>query len=86
MACHACGAYFHQLAQHAARTHDLTGGFFDPPPNYAAEAAASGAYGEKVTDPEEVAPAIRRGLDAVTREGIPALLDVWLPKLVTGER
>ncbi|MBV9897926.1 MAG: hypothetical protein JO020_27540, partial [Chloroflexi bacterium] len=45
---------------------------------------ASGAYGEKVTDPEQVGPAIQRGLQAV-REGSPAVLDMWLPKHVTGE-
>jgi acetolactate synthase-1/2/3 large subunit len=70
---------------YAARNTDLTGGWFDPPPNYAAEAAASGAYGEKVTDPNELGAAIRRGLDAISREGVPALLDVWLPKHITNE-
>jgi len=69
---------------YAARNMDLTGGWFDPCPNYSAEAAGSGAFGEKVTDPDEVAPAIRRGLKAV-QEGVPAVLDIWLPKLVTGE-
>jgi acetolactate synthase-1/2/3 large subunit len=69
---------------YAARLQDVTGGWFDPCPNYSGEAAASGAYGEKVTDPEQVAPAIQRGLQAV-REGAPAVLDMWLPKHVTGE-
>lgn len=69
---------------YAARMQDVTGGWFDPCPNYAGEAAASGAYGEMVTDPDEVAPAIKRGLQAV-REGAPAVLDMWLPKHVTGE-
>jgi hypothetical protein len=70
---------------YAAQTGDFTGGFFDPPPNYSGEAAASGCYGEKVTDPNEVGPAIRRALDAMDRQGVPAVLDMWLPKLVTGE-
>ncbi|MBV9120503.1 MAG: thiamine pyrophosphate-requiring protein [Chloroflexi bacterium] len=70
---------------YAAQSMDLTGGWFDPPPQYAAEAAASGAYGEKVTDPIDLPNAIRRGLDAIQRDGVPALLDVWLPKLVTDE-
>jgi acetolactate synthase-1/2/3 large subunit len=70
---------------YAAKNTDLTGGWFDPPPNYSGEAAASGAYGEKVTDPNELGAAIRCGLDAVQRDGVPALLDVWLPKLVTNE-
>jgi acetolactate synthase-1/2/3 large subunit len=69
---------------HAAKNQDLTGGWFDPCPNYSGEAAASGAYGEKVTDPEQVGPAIQRGLQAV-REGAPAVLDMWMPKHVTGE-
>jgi hypothetical protein len=69
---------------YAAKAQDVTGGWFDPCPNYSGEAAASGAYGEKVTDPAEVGPAIQRGLKAV-REGAPAVLDMWMPKHVTGE-
>jgi acetolactate synthase-1/2/3 large subunit len=69
---------------YAARLQDVTGGWFDPCPNYSGEAAASGAYGEKVTDPDEVGPAIKRGLQAVC-DGTPAVLDMWLPKHVTGE-
>jgi thiamine pyrophosphate-dependent acetolactate synthase large subunit-like protein len=69
---------------YAARTQDVTGGWFDPCPNYSGEAAASGAYGEKVTDPDQVGPAIQRGLKAVS-EGSPAVLDMWMPKHVTGE-
>jgi acetolactate synthase-1/2/3 large subunit len=69
---------------YAAREQDLTGGWFDPCPNYSGEAAASGAYGEKVTDPDEVGPAIRRALDAIARDRVPAVLDMWMPKLVTG--
>jgi hypothetical protein len=38
-----------------------------------------------VTEPNEVGPAIRRALDAMDRQGVPAVLDMWLPKLVTGE-
>ncbi|GIW07725.1 MAG: acetolactate synthase [Dehalococcoidia bacterium] len=67
------------------RTGDYSGGFFDPPPNYSAEAQAAGCFGEKVRHPEEVAPAIQRALDAVDKEGIPAVIDVWLPKHITGE-
>jgi acetolactate synthase I/II/III large subunit len=70
---------------YAARERDFTGGWFDPCPNYSGEAAASGAYGEKVTDPKEVGPAIRRALDAIARDRVPAVLDMWMPKLVTGE-
>ena len=70
---------------YAAKERDLTGGWFDPCPNYSGEAAASGAYGEKVTNPDEVAPAIRRALTAMERDRVPAVLDMWMPKLVTGE-
>src|SRR5439155_2427416 len=34
---------------YAAKLQDVTGGWFDPCPNYSGEAAASGAYGDKVT-------------------------------------
>jgi acetolactate synthase I/II/III large subunit len=69
---------------YAAKAQDMTGGWFDPCPNYSGEAAASGAYGEKVSDPAEVGPAIQRGLQAVA-EGSPAVLDMWMPKHITGE-
>jgi acetolactate synthase-1/2/3 large subunit len=70
---------------YAARSGNLNGGWFDPTPNFAAEASASGVYAEKVSRPEDVVPALQRGLDSVTRQGCPALIEFWLPKLVTGE-
>ncbi len=66
---------------YAAKQRDFTGGWFDPCPNYSGEAAASGAYGEKVTDPNEVGPAMRRALAAMERDRVPAVLDMWMPKL-----
>ncbi len=69
---------------YSVRSGDFTGGVFDPAPQYAAEAAASGHFGEKVTDPEELPAAIERGLKA-TEEGSPGVLEVWLPKHITGE-
>ena len=69
----------------AAKNTNLTGGWFDPPPNFSGEAAASGCFGEKVTDPADLGSAIRRGLNAVEQDGVPAVLDVWLPKHVTNE-
>ena len=42
---------------------------------YAEVARGLGAYGEKVTDPSEIAPAIQRAL-AANREGQPALLEM----------
>src|SRR5579875_3130134 len=42
--------------------------------DYAALARALGAYGERVTTPEEIVPAIKRGI-AETKAGRPALLE-----------
>ncbi len=42
--------------------------------DYAAMARAFGGYGERVTDPGEIAAAIRRGI-AATKSGTPALLE-----------
>ena len=70
---------------YAVKARDFTGGWFDPTPEFAKEAAASGHYGEKVTETAEVGPALRRGLAAVEKEGTPAVLEFWLPKHITGE-
>jgi acetolactate synthase I/II/III large subunit len=60
----------------------LEGGYFgDPPIDFAKEAEAAGAYGENVRDPAEVGPALRRGL-AQIRNGTPAVISVWLPRLL----
>jgi acetolactate synthase-1/2/3 large subunit len=42
--------------------------------DYAAMARAFGAYGERITEPAEIVPAIRRGI-AATERGEPALLE-----------
>ena len=42
--------------------------------DYAAFARALGGYGERVTEPDEIVPAIRRGIEQ-TRNGVPALLE-----------
>jgi len=42
--------------------------------DYAAMARAFGGYGERVTDPADIVPAIRRGIEQ-TRAGKPALLE-----------
>jgi acetolactate synthase-1/2/3 large subunit len=42
--------------------------------DYAAMARAFGGYGERVTDPDEIIPAIRRGIEQ-TENGVPALLE-----------
>jgi acetolactate synthase-1/2/3 large subunit len=50
--------------------------------DYAAMARAFGAYGERVTAPAEIVPAIRRGIEA-TRNGQPALLEFITAKETT---
>jgi acetolactate synthase-1/2/3 large subunit len=57
------------------------GGLFDPPPDFAKMAEAANSYGETVREPEEVGPALRRGLEQV-RNGTPAVVAVMLPTLV----
>ena len=49
--------------------------------NYADFARALGGYGERVTEPEQIVPAIRRGIEK-TREGTPALLEFITEKAV----
>ena len=56
------------------------GGLFDPPPDFAKLAEAANGYGESVTNPAEVGPALRRGL-AEVRNGSPAIVAVQLPTL-----
>jgi thiamine pyrophosphate-dependent acetolactate synthase large subunit-like protein len=53
--------------------------------DYAAMARAFGGYGERVTDPEEIVPAIRRGIEQ-TRKGIPALLEFITAKEIALSR
>jgi acetolactate synthase-1/2/3 large subunit len=42
--------------------------------NYADFATALGGYGERITDPSEIIPAIKRGIEK-NREGTPVLLE-----------
>ena len=49
--------------------------------NYADMAKAFGGYGERVTDPAEIIPAIKRGIEQ-TRNGVPALLEFITSKEV----
>jgi thiamine pyrophosphate-dependent acetolactate synthase large subunit-like protein len=42
--------------------------------DYAAMARAFGGYGERITQPEDIVPAIKRGI-AKTKEGVPVLLE-----------
>ena len=49
--------------------------------DYAAMARSFGGYGERVTDPAEIIPAIQRGI-AQTEAGVPALLEFITDKEV----
>ena len=65
----------------AVQAGNYEGGLFDPPPDFAKLAEAANGYGETVSEPEQVGPALRRGLKEV-RNGSPAVIAVWLPTLV----
>jgi thiamine pyrophosphate-dependent acetolactate synthase large subunit-like protein len=53
--------------------------------DYAAMARAFGGYGERVTEPREIVPAIRRGIEK-TREGVPVLLEFITSKEIQRSR
>jgi len=53
--------------------------------DYAAFARAMGAYGERVTSPEEIVPAILRGIEK-TKAGIPVLLEFITAKEIQRSR
>ena len=50
--------------------------------DYAAMARAFGGYGERVTKPEEIIPAIKRGIEQ-TKKGVPVLLEFITSKEVS---
>ena len=50
--------------------------------DYAAMARAFGGYGERVTDPAEIVPAIKRGIEQ-TKQGVPVLLEFITSKEVS---
>jgi len=63
----ACELRFMPVAADKYRSTDISG-------NYADMARAFGGYGERVTQPADIIPAIRRGIQK-TEDGIPALLE-----------
>jgi acetolactate synthase I/II/III large subunit len=66
---------------HASRANEI-GVTFDPPPDYAAIAVASGAgFGRRVERASELDAALDAALHCVREEGRAAVLDVWLPHL-----
>ncbi len=56
-----------KVATEKYRSTDISG-------NYAALAQALGGYGERVTEPSQIVPAIRRAV-RTTQDGTPALLE-----------
>lgn len=56
-----------KVATEKYRSTDISG-------NYADMAKAFGGYGERITDPKEIVPALKRGIEA-TQKGQPALLE-----------
>ena len=64
-----------QVATEKYRSTDISG-------DYADMAKAFGGYGERVTDPAEIVPAIRRGIEA-TESGTPALLEFITEKEIS---
>ena len=64
-----------RVAQEKYGSTDISG-------NYADMAKAFGGYGERVTDPNDIAAAFRRGINA-TKEGQPALLEFITDKEIT---
>ncbi|HZD16748.1 MAG TPA: thiamine pyrophosphate-dependent enzyme, partial [Actinomycetota bacterium] len=70
----------------AVSMNDYSGGTFDPPPDFAAQAEAAGGFGAKVTEPGELVEILKKARLAVERDGRPAVVDVWLPPLVPPAR
>ena len=67
-----------KVATEKYRSTDISG-------NYAEFAKALGGYGERITEPRDIIPAIKRGI-AKTREGVPALLEFITEKAVDVSR
>ena len=65
----------------AVRTENYEGGIFDPPPDFAKLAEAANCFGTTVSEPDQVAPALKLALEQV-RKGTPALVAAYLPTLV----
>jgi acetolactate synthase-1/2/3 large subunit len=65
----------------AVRANDYSGGTFDPPPDFAAQARAAGGFGARVDERADLVPTLREARAAVERQGCPAVIDVWLPPL-----
>ena len=64
-----------KIATEKYRSTDISG-------HYADMAKAFGGHGERITDPAEIVPAIKRGIEA-TENGTPALLEFITDKEIT---
>jgi acetolactate synthase-1/2/3 large subunit len=64
----------------SVRDKNFEGGWIDPPPDLAKLVESVGGYGENVSEPEEVVPALQRALKMVD-QGVPSLVAVRLPQL-----
>ncbi len=73
--CMAIELKFMPVSTQKYRATDISG-------DYAAMARAFGGYGERVSTPNEIIPAIRRGIEA-TQKGTPALLEFITAKETT---
>ena len=71
----------HYPEGYSIKVGDFEGGLIDPPPDCAKMAESVGCYGENVSDPAEVGPALQRALKVV-RDGTPAVVAVRLPQLM----
>jgi acetolactate synthase-1/2/3 large subunit len=74
----------HYPEGYSLRENDFEGGEIDPPVDLAKLAEASNAYGQNVSDPEQLLPALKRACQVV-REGTPALVAVQVTPLVKHE-
>jgi thiamine pyrophosphate-dependent acetolactate synthase large subunit-like protein len=75
---------FYRLHGHAARTNKYPGMFLgDPAIDFAMLAKSQGVEGERVTEADDIAPALRRGLDAQKR-GEPYVIEVVISRVGGG--
>lgn len=75
---------FHRLAGAAAKSGQYPGMYLgDPDIDFTLLAKSQGVSGERVTDPDQIAASLRRGLDA-TRRGEPYLIDVMISRVGGG--
>lgn len=69
----------HHPNGHAVAFGDYTGGTFEPPPDFAALAAAAHGHGEHVDEIAQLSPALDRAFHHI-RDGTPALVSVRIPR------